>query len=99
MPGAYLGFGGNDSSIRRVDLIADVLRVLKIKIQQAQRIELRLSVLRSSFKAEPVLIAETAEAERLIRADRQRCRRLHRIVQLMAISVQHLHGHCSLNTQ
>ena len=99
MPGADRCFRNNDCSIRRVDLIADVLRVFKVKIQQTQRIELRLSVLRSSFKAEPVLIAETAEAERLIRADRQRCRRLHRIVQLMAISVQQLHGHCSLNTQ
>ena len=99
MPEAYLGFGGGDSSVRRVDFIADVFRVFKVKIQQAKRIELHLSVLRSGFKTEPVLIADAAEGERLVRADQQRCGCLHRIVRLMSVSVEKLHGHRSRNAR
>ena len=87
MTGADHGFRNNDSSVRCIDLIADDLRVFKIKIQQAERIELRLSILRHCFKAEPVLIADSANAESRVCADRQQSGSFFRVVQLVFVAV------------
>ena len=93
MTGTDPGFRNNDRSIWRVNLIVDVLRVFKVKIQQTERIELRLSVLRHCFKAEPVLITDSAEAEGRVCADWQWSRSFFRVVQLVFIAVQQMNLH------
>ena len=93
MTGTDLGFRNNDISVRCVDLIADDLRVFKVKIQQTERIEFRLSILRHCFKAEPVLIIDSANAESRVCADWQRSRSLFRVVQFVFIAVQQMNLH------
>ena len=79
-------------AVRCVDLIEKLIRIVRVQVQKAQRVERFSLPVRNRLEREPVLIAEAADHERLVRAKGQARRRLPRVVRLVLIAVQDLHG-------